>query len=220
MSRRSFFRLPKIFRFIPLIILVLWISRDPQGFIQKIAAALPSENVSVDNSSQVKSSSRQYRIVKVIDGDTLLLEGNKKVRLIGVDTPEKYESVKLYRDAIRTKNDVKVIQSLGQEASVFVKDLLQSEKVRLEYGDERKDDYGRTLAYVYFTMPEKEFFKRVKDSSSGSLDPKEYMLNRVLIEYGYAHAYTKFPFKYREEFIKIERVAREEGKGLWSESSE
>jgi endonuclease YncB( thermonuclease family) len=39
--------------------------------------------------------------------------------------------------------------------------------------------------------------------------------NAVLVRDGYAHAYTRFPFQFFEEFRALERAAREQGAGLW-----
>ncbi len=68
-------------------------------------------------------------------------------------------------------------------------------RVRLEYDRERQDKYGRTLAYVY-----------LEDGT---------FLNAEIIRQGYGFAYTQFPFKYLEEFRKLEREAQEAGRGLW-----
>ena len=54
-------------------------------------------------------------VVRVVDGDTLAitLKGRpEKVRLIGVDTPEVYESDKLHRDAARTGQDEQMLRLL------------------------------------------------------------------------------------------------------------
>ena len=40
-------------------------------------------------------------------------------------------------------------------------------------------------------------------------------LNAEIVRQGYGFAYTKYPFKYMEEFRKYEREARENKKGLW-----
>ena len=56
------------------------------------------------------------------------------MRLIGVDTPEVYGEVECY----------------GREAAAFVKRLLPlGARVRYSLGVERRDRYGRALAYVY-----------------------------------------------------------------------
>ena len=76
------------------------------------------------------------RCVRVIDGDTVLLDGDERVRLIGVDTPE------LHREGTP-------VQYFARQASAFTRGLAQGRRVRLEYDRERQDKYGRTLGYVY-----------------------------------------------------------------------
>jgi micrococcal nuclease len=104
------------------------------------------------------------------------------VRLIGVDTPE-------------TKDPRKPVQPFGQEAAAFTQKLVEGKEVRLEYDVQRKDTYGRTLAYVY----------------SG-----DTMLNAELVRQGYAQVATFPPnVKYQDLFLKLQREAREAGRGLW-----
>jgi len=83
------------------------------------------------------SQTLSYRLcIRVIDGDTIVLDGSETIRLIGVDTPE-------------TKDPRKPVQYYGQEAYEFTRKLVEGKKVRLEYDQDRIDKYGRTLAYVY-----------------------------------------------------------------------
>src|SRR5512133_2107372 len=90
-------------------------------------------------------------VTRVVDGDTFVLDNGDKVRLLGIDTPEKWESAKLDRDAERTRHDKKLIQALGQRASEFAKKLVEGKKVRLESdpANSDRDKYGRLLRYVY-----------------------------------------------------------------------
>jgi micrococcal nuclease len=74
--------------------------------------------------------------IRVIDGDTIVLDRNETVRLIGVDTPE-------------TKDPRKPVQYFGQEAYEFTKTMVEGKSVRLEYDQTKVDKYGRTLAYIY-----------------------------------------------------------------------
>jgi len=68
----------------------------------------------------LRSADSQTAWVKrVVGGDMLLLTNGKRVRLIGVDTPEVHESRKLYRDAERSGRDMKTIKGLGRGASEF-----------------------------------------------------------------------------------------------------
>ena len=126
----------------------------------------------------------KYRLcVRVIDGDTIILDGNETVRLIGVDTPE-------------TKDPRRSVQYYGAEASAFTKKLVEGKNVRLEYDQEQKDKYGRTLAYIY-----------LEDGT---------FVNAEIIKQGIGFAYIKYPFKYLDQFYAMEREARIKEIGFWS----
>ncbi len=73
--------------------------------------------------------------------------------------------------------------------------MVEGKQVRLDYDWQRKDKYRRTLAYVY-----------LQDGT---------FLNLEIIKQGYGFAYTKYPFKYLEQFRQAERDAREMKRGLW-----
>jgi micrococcal nuclease len=127
-------------------------------------------------------------VIRVIDGDTIVVTPNEKVRLIGVDTPE-------------TVHPNKAVQCFGKDAKEFTRRMVESKSIRLVFDESNrahnhKDRYGRTLAYVYF--------------DDGT------MLNAELIRRGYAHAYTRFPFRHVVEFRQLERIARSQAVGLWS----
>jgi micrococcal nuclease len=77
-----------------------------------------------------------YRVKKVFDGDTLMLEDSRKVRLLGVNTPE-----------VEHRNQPE--QAGGEEAKRWLTGKLQNRKVRLETDAEATDKYGRTLAHVF-----------------------------------------------------------------------
>lgn len=123
-----------------------------------------------------------FWVKRVIDGDTLLLSNGERVRLIGVDTPE-------------TKHPQKPVQRFGREAYLFTKRMVEGKQVRLEFDWQKRDRYGRLLAYVY-----------LMDGT---------FLNAEIIRQGYGFAYTKYPFKYLDEFRSYEREARENRRGLW-----
>ncbi len=97
-------------------------------------------SIAVGPMAAAAQGSEQPRIVvRVVDGDTLLLDGDERVRLIGVDTPE-------------TVHPRKPVEYFGKEASAFTRQMAEGQEVWLEYepGD-TKDRYGRTLAYVYLS---------------------------------------------------------------------
>ena len=81
-------------------------------------------------------SFEQRTVIRVIDGDTIVLNGGEKVRLLGIDSPE---SVDRHRP----------VQCFGKESAKFLASIVLDNRVRLSYDRTRKDRYGRTLAYLY-----------------------------------------------------------------------
>ncbi|MCG3205131.1 MAG: Thermonuclease [Elusimicrobia bacterium] len=160
-------------------------------------------------------------VKRVVDGDTLLLSNQIRVRLVGIDTPEVYPSQKLWSDARKSGRDAKTIQSLGKRSSKFVEALIEGEKVRLEYEpantiNQHLDRHGRTLAYVFFNPPACEELEPWLAEEICELESFETgFLNALIIEAGYANTYNKFPFKYQKEFQELERNARTNKRGLW-----
>ncbi len=76
----------------------------------------------------------------MVDGDTVVLSGLGKARLIGVDTPEDFGGVECF----------------GREASAFAKRVLRGERVRYRLGVEERDRYGRALVDVW--LDDRRFF--------------------------------------------------------------
>ncbi len=126
-----------------------------------------------------------YFVKRVVDGDTILLANDERVRYIGINTPE-------------TKHPHKPVERFGKEAYEFNKRLVEKKWVRLEFDIEKRDKYGRLLAYVYL---------------------EDIFVNAKLVEEGYAQIYTFPPnIKHQELFIKLQREARESDRGLWEAS--
>ncbi|MBI5202924.1 MAG: thermonuclease family protein [Elusimicrobia bacterium] len=123
-------------------------------------------------------------VADVADGDTLTVEGVGKIRLQGVDTTEKL-------------HPTKPVQYLSAEASAFTKKII-GQRVRLEYGKELYDKYGRVLAYVFL--------------------PDGKMLNAELIRLGLGYSYTRYPHKYLKEFNRLEDEAKAGNLGLWADN--
>jgi len=88
---------------------------------------------------QRRAADTPYRVVDVIDGDTIVVargSSSDTIRLLGVDTPE-------------THHPTKPVQCYGPEASAYTTRRLLGRSVRLEDDVETHDVYGRRLAYVY-----------------------------------------------------------------------
>jgi micrococcal nuclease len=73
------------------------------------------------------------RVIQVIDGDTIIVEGGYRVRYIGIDTPEVYPEA----------------EAFGLEAWQANRRLVEGNEVRLERDVSQTDKYGRLLRYVY-----------------------------------------------------------------------
>ncbi len=76
------------------------------------------------------------KIIRVIDGDTIEIQGGDKVRYIGVDTPE-------------TIDPRKPVQCFGIEAFNKNKELVEGKMAQLEKDITERDKYGRLLRYVW-----------------------------------------------------------------------
>ncbi len=144
-------------------------------------------------------TAKYFKVKRVIDGDTFELEDGERVRLIGIDTPEKWESNKLNRDAERSQKDKSIIKALGLKATMYADSLLFEQLVRLEPDstNQDRDRYNRLLRYAY-----------LQDT---------ILFNLKIIQDGYAYAYTKYPFIYLEQFLQAQREALENNRGLWGD---
>ena len=119
-------------------------SPPPEETIQQTASETPvlSEEEKKDPeevAGQIagkQAEKNTFLVTKVIDGDTIMIEGNQAVRYIGIDTPE-------------TVHPSKPVQCFGQEASAKNKELVEGKTVRLEKDVSETDKYGRLLRYVW-----------------------------------------------------------------------
>jgi endonuclease YncB( thermonuclease family) len=83
-----------------------------------------------------QGASESVSIAKVVDGDTVHLTDGRKVRLIGVNTPELFSKPRAEEGALQAKRLLQTwIQELGS--------------LQLYFGREPKDRYGRVLGYLY-----------------------------------------------------------------------
>ena len=75
-------------------------------------------------------------MVQVVDGDTLVLAGGLKVRVLGIDAPE-------------IERDGRPADFLAHKAKAALTDLTLNRTVSLSYDRLRYDHYGRLLAYLF-----------------------------------------------------------------------
>ncbi len=90
----------------------------------------------IENKEKQNINDGTFLVTRVIDGDTIEIEGGQKIRYIGIDTPE-------------TVDPRKPVQCFGKEASNRNKQLVEGKRVHLEKDITETDRYGRLLRYVY-----------------------------------------------------------------------
>lgn len=128
-----------------------------------------------------EGETRSVKVIGIIDGDTLRLFGGEKVRLIGINTPEKNEP-------------------LCAEATDLLKRLVEGQDVTLAFDKEKKDRYGRSLAFVY----------------AGGV-----FVNGEIIRQGLAYFYEFKPnVRYSKLFLKLQREARAANRYIWTQKHE
>ena len=129
------------------------------------------------------------RVKRVVDGDTIVLDGNEYVRLVGVNTPEmNYPSGPP--------------ELCATEATAFTDSLTDGKDCYLVYNTsvgDSLDRYGRTLAFVHIL-------------------PDSVCLNVEIVRAGWSMVYDKYPIRpdYKELLHSAESEAEENGRGLWN----
>ncbi len=71
-----------------------------------------------------------YTVVRIIDGDTVELTGDERLRLLGIDAPEHGDP---YYDS----------------AKIYLTHAVLGKQVEIKFGSRRRDGYGRLLGYIY-----------------------------------------------------------------------
>lgn len=189
--------------------------------------------------SKVSIKSNPLTVTRVIDGNSLQLSDGSIVRLIGVDCPEFKDQEENKKNAESLRIDPEHYSGFAEKAKAFVNMLVVGQQVRLEYDEantatDNKDGYGRVLAYVvirqgpnapYIYDQEKIPLDDLLGDGPGILVPwgrganvEEkfgYLLNGMIIRSGHGVVYRRFDFKYKPQFLELEKEAREQKRGLW-----
>ncbi len=151
--------------------------------------------------SSVNSYAKQKTTVtRIIDGDILQAlygEREKRIRLIGIDTPESRVNKKAKRDSNMREQDIKKIIEMGRKAKEYVDGLVKrGDLITIEFDAQERDKHGRLLCYVFL--------------SNGR------MLNEEILKAGYAVILTIPPnVKYKEILLKAYEQAKDRKVGLW-----
>ena len=152
------------------------------------ASPVPSSS-SIGTTLRPVGATEVARVVRVVDGDTLVIDrghGNERLRYIGMDTPE-------------TVKPGSPVESMGREASAANAALVEGREIVLERDVSETDQYDRLLRYAWL---------REGDAW--------LMVNLELVRQGYAQAVTYPPdVRWTDVLRYAERAARDAGAGLW-----
>lgn len=137
--------------------------------------------------AQAAAPALQGVVVRVVDGDTI------HVRIEGGVEKVRYIGV----NTPELHHPRKGEEPGGRAAAAVNRDLLSGRRVRLELDAQSRDRYGRLLAYVWVD---------------------DIMVNAELVRRGFAQVMTVPPnVRHQALFLKLQREAREAGRGLWAE---
>jgi micrococcal nuclease len=131
----------------------------------------------------------EYLVTEVIDGDTL--------RIIYGDEERSVRLIGI--DTPETRHPTAGVECFGKEATAKLESLVDGKVVTLEFDptQDKEDRFGRLLLYVWVD---------------------ELFINRELIKQGYAYEYTyDDPYRYQQEFKRLEEKARSREVGLWGD---
>ena len=130
-------------------------------------------------------------VIKVIDGDTFIVSDGRRVRLVGVDTPESFKRIEKY----------------GIQAKKYTTEKLLGKSVWLQKDVSNVDCYSRSLRIVWLEKPMKCM----------DIDEiREKMFNAQLVLNGFAEAVDYFPDVTYNYFLNwFMGEAKEHRKGMW-----
>ncbi len=162
-------------------------STEPSSKPTVEASASPSEG---PGDFAPTGATEEARVVRVIDGDTIVVDrgqGDERLRYIGMDTPE-------------TVKPGTSVEWMGRESADANRALVEGATVVLEQDVSETDRYGRLLRHVW-----------LDDDGAGWR-----LVNLELIRVGYARVSTYPPdVKYVDLYLAAQIDAREHDRGLW-----
>ncbi len=128
----------------------------------------------------------EAEVVRVVDGDTIRVRIGERLERV------RYIGV----NTPEVHHPRKGEEPGGREAMAVNRELIAGKHVRLELDVQDRDRYGRLLAYVW------------RD---------RVMVNAELVRRGFAQVMTIPPnVRYQQLFLRLQREARESGRGLWA----
>ena len=146
------------------------------------------------------------RVKNVMDGDTIELEDGRLVRYLEIDTPElrhRERGIWVYDP-----------QPFSEEAAALNRKLVEGKQVRLEFDQQKRDRFGRLLAYVFVKM---DVTAPATYDGEVFLDSHEIFVNAYLLREGVARLLIIPPNRrYARHLERVEAQARKARRNLWA----
>ena len=175
------------------IFLILWCSLIIILLINEIKNRINTEEKTNEPQEQTALKLDTYKLLKVIDWDTLKVKNNNEeinIRMIGLDAPEKSTTRYWYTECFWNE----ATNHLNEILSWITTIQVEQDPTQWE-----TDKYWRLLWYVFLSWNN---------------------INQKMIEDGYWFEYTyNLPYKYQKEFKKAEKNARLNKLWLWDKNT-
>ncbi len=138
-----------------------------------------------------------FTVWRVYNADLLRLAEDEKLVLAGIDSPEYFLNRKQYKDAGRTRIDLKKMRWAGKQAHKFTKNLVQGKRITVENADPARDSRKRLVGYAY-----------LQDGT---------FVNAELVKAGYARVADRpGQGEHHAELLNFQEEARKNNRGLWA----
>jgi len=154
------------------------------------------------NPQQQDRLNQTAKVTSVADGDTVDIRLNGKeetVRILGIDTPEKYGENNPEEFGLEdTEKNNRCLKNTAEKASQLVKDKIENKEVRVIQDplSDKRGGYGRLLAYIEYNQTD---------------------IGQELLQKGYARVYES-EFQKINTYLEIENRVMENQVGIWNES--
>ena len=155
--------------------------------------------------SNFNSYGQSLYVTAILDGERLVLSSGERIKLAGVDALEKFGKAEAIGEAVRLGVDPESVVAKGGIESVYLKLLVESKEILVSYVqteiNSEADKHTFRPAYVSVLTQQGEI---------------AFIVNRKMIQEGFAMVDRELPFYYFEDFLQLQLKAMEERKGMWA----
>ena len=156
----------------------MWLGRFAASFLLIIAGPAIAAEALISGGAA--------RVAEIVDGDTLVLDDGRHVRLVGIQAPK----LPLGRPHVKR-------QPFADQAKTALEELTLGRTIRLSYGGRRMDRYDRQLAHLH--------------DESGRWVQGDLLFRGLVRVYSFRDNRTPVG-----DMLMLEREARAAGRGIWS----